>query len=97
MYEAEEIRYLRMPWAWSSWDVNRGGMPVANLAADLGAWVRLLGLHDVGDLADAGIDTMRFRLYHAPGRLTKHARRRLRIAATLALGGRVRHLPAATL
>ncbi|WP_369170103.1 hypothetical protein AB5J49_20710 [Streptomyces sp. R28] len=51
-------------------------------AADLDAWVRLLGLPDVGDLADAEIDTMCFRLYHRPGRLTKHTRRRLRIDAT---------------
>jgi hypothetical protein len=66
-----------------SWDVNCGWMLAANLAADLDAWVRLLGLHDVGDLADAEIDTMRFRLYHLPARLTKHARRRwLRIEAT---------------
>ncbi|WP_319053628.1 IS1380 family transposase [Streptomyces europaeiscabiei] len=66
-----------------SWDVNCGWMLAANLAADLDAWVRLLGLHDVGDLADAEIDTMRFRLYHVPARLTKHARRRwLHIEAT---------------
>ncbi|MCX5233540.1 transposase [Streptomyces sp. NBC_00233] len=66
-----------------SWDVNCGWVLAANLAADLDAWVRLLGLHDVGDLADAEIDTMRFRLYHVPARLANHARRRwLRIEAT---------------
>jgi hypothetical protein len=66
-----------------SWEVNRGWMLSANLAADLDAWVRLLALHDIEDLADAEPDTMRFRLYHLPARLTTHARRRwLRIDAT---------------
>ena len=58
-------------------------MLAANLAADLDAWVRLLALHDIDDLADAEPDTMRFRLYHLPARLAGHARRhRLRIEAT---------------
>jgi hypothetical protein len=66
-----------------TWDVNRGWMLTANLAADLDAWVRLLGLHDTDDLADAEINTMRFRLYHLPARLAKHARCRwLRTEAT---------------
>ncbi|MEU8837400.1 hypothetical protein AB0C64_44375, partial [Streptomyces sp900116325] len=70
-----------------SCDVKCGWMLAANLATDLGAWVRLLGLHDVGDLVDAEIDTMRFRLYHLPARLRKHARRRwLRIDATWTRG-----------
>jgi hypothetical protein len=59
-----------------SFEVNRAWMLTANLATDLDAWVRLLALHDVEDLADAEPDTMRFRLYHLPARLTKHARRR---------------------
>ena len=67
----------------ASWEVNRGWMLTANLAADLDAWVRLLGLHDIGDLTDAEPDTMRFRLYHLPARLADHARRRwLRIETT---------------
>jgi hypothetical protein len=67
----------------ASWEVNRGWMLAANLAADLDAWVRLLALHDIDDLADAEPDTMRFRLYHLPARLADHARRRrLRIDAT---------------
>jgi hypothetical protein len=49
----------------ASWEVNRGWMLAANLAADLDARVRLLALHDT-DLADAEPDTMRFRLYHPP-------------------------------
>jgi Transposase DDE domain group 1 len=67
----------------ASWEVNRGWMLTANLAADLDAWVRLLALHDIDDLADAEPDTMRFRLYHLPARLAHHARRRwLRIDTT---------------
>ncbi|MGW4750283.1 IS1380 family transposase [Streptomyces sp. NPDC004290] len=66
----------------ASWEVNRGWVLAANLAADLDAWVRLLALHDT-DLADAEPDTMRFRLYHLPARLADHARRRfLRIERT---------------
>ncbi|MFC5955313.1 transposase [Streptomyces pratens] len=67
----------------ASWEVNRGWMLAANLAADLDAWLRLLALHDVDDLVDAEPDTMRFRLYHLPARLADHARRRwLRVEAT---------------
>ncbi|WP_306366160.1 transposase [Nocardiopsis sp. CC223A] len=63
----------------SSWDVNQGWV----LAANLDAWLRLLTLHDHGDLADAEPETMRFRLYHLPARLAAHARRRvLRIERT---------------
>jgi hypothetical protein len=67
----------------SSWEVNRGWTLTANLAADLDAWVRLLALHDLDDLAHAEPDTMRFRLYHLPARLAHHARHRwLRIERT---------------
>lgn len=59
-----------------SWEMNAGWMLVANIAADLDAWLRLLTLHDQDDLADAEPVTMRFRLYHLPARLTAHARRR---------------------
>ncbi|WP_229877488.1 transposase [Streptomyces bluensis] len=58
-----------------SWEVNRGWILAANIAADLDAWLRLLSLHDIDDLADAEPDTMRFRLYHLPARLDDHARR----------------------
>jgi hypothetical protein len=61
----------------SSREVNRAWMLACNLAVDLDAWLRLLGLHDVDGLADAEPDTMRFRLYHLPARLAHHARRRL--------------------
>jgi hypothetical protein len=66
-----------------SWEVDRGWILAANVAADLDAWLRLLALHDIDDLADAEPDTMRFRLYHLPARLADHARRRyLRIERT---------------
>jgi hypothetical protein len=59
-----------------SWRVNCGWTVAANIAADLQAWCRLLGLHDIGDLKDAEPDTLRRRLWHVPGRLVRHARRR---------------------
>ena len=59
-----------------TWQVNRAWMLTCNLAADLDAWTRLLGLHDLEDLAAAEPETMRYRLYHLPARLTRHARRR---------------------
>ncbi|MDH6580872.1 hypothetical protein P3T29_006566 [Kitasatospora sp. MAP5-34] len=66
-----------------SWEVNRGWMLAANLANDLDAWTRLLGLHDDPHLARAEPDTMRYRLWHLPARLTRHARRRqLKISRT---------------
>ncbi|MEV4562081.1 transposase [Kitasatospora sp. NPDC049285] len=67
----------------SSWEVNRGWVLACNLAHDLDAWTRLLGLHDIDDLPQAEPDTMRYRLYHLPARLARHARRRwLRIDRT---------------
>lgn len=66
-----------------SWQVNRGWMLAANLGHDLDCWVRLLALHDQGELARAEPDTMRYRLYHLPARLAHHARRRwLRVERT---------------
>ncbi|MER7960124.1 IS1380 family transposase [Streptomyces sp. NPDC096030] len=66
-----------------SWAINASWMLTANLAADLDAWLRLLTLNDDPDLADAEPDTIRFRLYHLPARLSRHARRRwLRIEST---------------
>ncbi|WP_245991543.1 transposase [Streptomyces spongiicola] len=66
-----------------SWQINQAWMLSTNLAADLDAWLRLLTLHDHPDLAHAEPDTIRFRLYHLPARLAKHARRRwLRIEHT---------------
>ena len=59
-----------------SWRVNCGWTVAANIAADLQAWCRLLGLYDIEDLKDAEPDTLRRRLWHVPGRLARHARRR---------------------
>lgn len=61
----------------ASWKINRGWVLAANLAADLDAWLHLLTLHDHDGLARAEPDAMRFRLYHLPARLARHARRRI--------------------
>ena len=60
-----------------AWTVNQGWVLAANIAADLAAWTRLLGLHDQPDLADAEPDTLRYRLLHLPAKLATHARRRV--------------------
>ena len=60
-----------------TWQVNKGWVLAANLAADLTAWARLLGLHDQGELRDAEPDTLRYRLWHIPARLVRHARKRI--------------------
>ena len=39
--------------------MNCGWVLAANLAADLAAWCRLLGLYDCDDLKDAEPDTLR--------------------------------------
>ena len=41
------------------------------------AWTRLLGWHDDQDLRDADPDTLRYRIWHIPGRLARHARERV--------------------
>ena len=58
-----------------TWQVNAGWVLAANIAADLAAWTRLLGLHD-GELRDADPDTLRYRIWHLPARLARHARQR---------------------
>ena len=60
-----------------TWQVNRGWVLAANIAADLTAWARLLGLHDQEDLRDAEPDTLRYRIWHLPARLVRHARKRI--------------------
>ena len=59
-----------------NWTVNCGWVLAANIANDLQAWARLLGLYDQPDLVHAEPDTLRYRLWHLPARLTHHARRR---------------------
>jgi hypothetical protein len=66
-----------------TWMVNCGWVLAANLAADLAAWIRLLGLYDCEDLEDAEPDTLRYRLLSLPARLVRHARARvLKISRT---------------
>jgi hypothetical protein len=66
-----------------TWVVNCGWVLAANIAADLSAWCRLLGLHDQEDLKDAEPDTLRYRLWHLPARFVRHARARvLKISRT---------------
>ncbi len=60
-----------------TWQVNCGWVIAANIAADLTAWTRLLGLHDRGDLKEAEPDTLRYRIWHIPARLAHHARQRI--------------------
>ncbi|GAA3442057.1 IS1380 family transposase [Planomonospora venezuelensis] len=67
----------------ATWNVNVGWVLAANLAADLDAWTRLLGLYDDAELARAEPQTMRYCLWHLPARLVKHARQRiLKISGT---------------
>ena len=59
-----------------TWQVNAGWMLAANIAADLAAWTRLLGHCDDAELANADPDTLRYRIWHLPARLARHARQR---------------------
>jgi hypothetical protein len=66
-----------------SWQVNCGWVLAASIAADLAAWTRLIGLHDQEGLKDAEPQTLRYRLWHMPARLSTHARQRtLKISPT---------------
>ncbi|WP_300612410.1 IS1380 family transposase [Trebonia sp.] len=58
-----------------TWQVNAGWVIAANIAADLAAWTRLLGHHDE-ELRAANPDTLRYRIWHLPARLVRHARQR---------------------
>ena len=60
-----------------TWQVNCGWVLAANIAADLTAWARLLGFRDQPDLRDAEPDTLRYRIWHIPARLVRHARKRI--------------------
>ena len=60
-----------------TWQVNCGWVLAANIAADLAAWTRLLGCHDDPDLREADPDTLRYRIWHIPARLARHARERV--------------------
>jgi len=68
---------------------------------NLTAWARLRGLHD-SELRDADPDTLRYRIWHLPARLARHARQRTLAISThwpwkdefLACWQRLRALPA---
>jgi hypothetical protein len=60
-----------------TWQVNAGWVLAANIAADLTAWTRLLGHSDDEELRDANPETLRYRVWHLPARLARHARERL--------------------
>src|ERR1022692_221118 len=60
-----------------NWTVNCGWVLASNIAADLSAWCRLLGLYDQDDLKDAEPQTLRYRLWALPARLVRHARARI--------------------
>jgi Transposase DDE domain group 1 len=60
-----------------TWQVNTGWVLAASIAADLTAWTRLLGCHGQDDLKDAEPDTLRYRIWHIPARLARHARKRV--------------------
>jgi hypothetical protein len=60
-----------------SWQVNTGWVIASNIAADLAAWTRLLGFCDDADLREADPDTLRYRVWHIPARLARHARERV--------------------
>ena len=66
-----------------TWIVNCGWVLATNVAADLSAWCRMLGLYDQEDLKYAEPDTLRYRLLSLPARLVRHARARvLKISRT---------------
>jgi hypothetical protein len=54
-------------------DANRAWLAIVCFAADLVRWFQLLCL--TGHLARAEPKTLRWRLWHAPARLVRHARR----------------------
>jgi hypothetical protein len=59
-----------------TWQVNAGWVIAANIAADLAAWTRLIGHCDDDELREADPDTLRYRVWHLPARLARHARKR---------------------
>lgn len=64
-----------------SWDVNLGWCHAVAIATDLIAWFRLLGC--AGELAKAEPQTLRYRIFATPARLTRGQRLRwLRLPAT---------------
>ena len=65
-----------------AWQVNKGWTLAANIAADLTSWARLIGFHDQPELKNAEPGTLRYRIWHLPARIVRHARKRtLKISA----------------
>jgi Transposase DDE domain group 1 len=60
-----------------SWQVNCGWVIAANIAADLTAWTRLPGFSDDPAMREADPQTLRYRVWHIPARLARHARGRV--------------------
>jgi Transposase DDE domain group 1 len=60
-----------------NWQVNCGWVLAANIAADLAAWTRLLGHAGDEELKNTDPDTLRYRVWHLPARLARHARQRV--------------------
>ena len=92
----------RRPWACGTSPPRpgrstRGWVIAANIAADLTAWTRLLGLCDHQDLRDADPDTLRYRIWHIPARRPARPRAHPQDQPGLALAGRIPHLLAAAL
>jgi DDE family transposase len=60
-----------------TWQVSKGRVLAANIAAGLTAWARLPGLHDQEGLRGAEPGTLRYRIWRLPARLARHARKRI--------------------
>jgi hypothetical protein len=60
-----------------TWQVNCGWVIASGIAADLAAWNRLLGFPGDPGLRGADPDTLRYRVWHIPARLVRHARGRV--------------------
>jgi hypothetical protein len=60
-----------------SYGRNQAWLPAANLASDLIAYLRLLGLQEESELSVAEPESLRAMLLHIPARLTSHARTRV--------------------
>ncbi len=56
---------------------NKAWLLAANMAADLLAYLQLLGLDEHDELAAAEPETLRATILHIPARLTSHARKRI--------------------
>jgi len=59
-----------------TWQVNTGWVLAANIAADLADRTRPLGHSDDEEPGNADPDTLRYRVWHLPARLARHARQR---------------------